>query len=77
MMPELYTSVALTRDTPEAKLLESDTAMYIELIPIPNGEDGAVLEVFNAVGDSISVVTVPLSSIAPLRPDQVPSVRMR
>jgi hypothetical protein len=32
--------------------------------------------VFNAVGETISVVTVPASAIAPLRADQVPAVRM-
>lgn len=34
----------------------------------------AVLEVFNAVGASISVVAVPLSAIAPLGAGQIPAV---
>ena len=39
------------------------------------GENGAVLEVFNAIGESIAGVTVPCSAVAPLRADQVPAVR--
>ena len=31
--------------------------------------------VFNAIGESIAVATVPVSAIAPLRPDQMPAVR--
>jgi len=34
----------------------------VDLIPHPsNGEMGAILEVFNALGESISGVTVPIS----------------
>ncbi|MCZ7667153.1 MAG: hypothetical protein M5U34_08005 [Chloroflexi bacterium] len=36
---------------------------------------GAVLELFNAVGESIAVTVVPLSAVAPLRSDQMPAVR--
>jgi hypothetical protein len=51
--------------------------MFIDLLPHPQGgEEGAVLEIFNAVGESIAVVTVPVSAIEPLRPDYVPSVRL-
>jgi hypothetical protein len=75
MLPELYTRVALTRDIPEAHLQAGDTAMYIDHLPVNEGEDGAILEVFNALGESIAVVTVPISAIEPLRADYVPSVR--
>jgi hypothetical protein len=73
--PELYTRVALTRDIPEANLKLGDTAIYIDHLPVSNEEDGAILEVFNAVGESINVVTVPISAIAPLRENQVLAVR--
>ena len=40
----------------------------MDLIPHPsNGEMGAILEVFNALGESISGVTVPISAIKPLQ----------
>lgn len=39
------------------------------------GETGCVLEVFNALGESIAVVTVPLSAVEPLAADEVFAVR--
>lgn len=76
MKPALYNEVALTRDLPAEKLKQGDVAMLIDYVPHPaDGEEGAVLEIFDAVGKSITVVTVPNSAIAPLRTDQVPTVR--
>ena len=77
MQPELYTRVALTRDIPEANLKRGDTAMYIDYLPVKAGESGAILEVFNALGESIAVVTVPISAIEALRADYVPAVRLQ
>lgn len=77
MQPELYTRVVLLRDIPQANLKAGDTAMYIDYLPVETGEAGAILEVFNALGESINVVTVPISAIAPLTADQVPTVRTR
>ena len=72
----LYQEVVLTHDEPEANLRTDDVATLIDYVPHPSGgEDGAVLEVFNALGESIAVVTVPASSIAAFRADQVPTVR--
>lgn len=76
MQPELYTRVVLTRDIPEANLKRGDTAMYIDYLPVKEGEAGAILEVFNALGESIDVVTVPISAIEPLRAEYIPSVRL-
>ncbi len=76
MRLELYQEIVLTRTLPDANLQAGDVATLIDYVPHPaGGEEGAVLEVFNAVGDSLTVVTVPASAIAPLRPDQVPTVR--
>jgi hypothetical protein len=73
---KLYDEVALTSAVRGTDLRVGDVAVLIEVVPHPgSGETGAVLEVFNAVGQSIAVVTVPLSSVAPLRADQVPTVR--
>jgi len=78
MKPALYQEVALTRDLPTEKLKQGDIAMLIDYVPHPaGGEEGAVLEIFNAIGESIAIVTVPRSAIAPLRADQVPAVRSR
>ena len=35
------------------------------------GEEGGVIEVFNTLGDSIAVATVPLSDLEPLAEDEV------
>lgn len=76
MKPELYTEVALTRDFPEYHLQRGDLVMLVDYVRHPvGGEEGAILEVFNAVGDSIDVVTVPVSAIESPRADQIRSVR--
>lgn len=76
MKPELYQEVALTRDIVEAGLHAGDVATLVDYVHHPgSGEEGAVLELFNAVGESIAVITVPVSAIAPLRADQMPAVR--
>ncbi len=48
--------------------------MLVDYVPHPRGgEEGAVSEVFNAVGELVGVVTVPASAVAPLRADEVPT----
>ncbi len=74
--PELYTRVVLVRDVPEYHLKRDDIAWYIDEVPISGDEAGAVLEIFNAPGESIAVVTVPVSAIAPLQTAHVPTVRL-
>lgn len=75
MRLKLFQDVALVRDVPGAKLKSGDVAILIDYVPHPRGgEEGAILEVFNAVGESVDVVTVPMSAIAPLRADQMPAV---
>lgn len=78
MSLELYKQVALVRNIPDANLYQGDVAVLVDFINHPtDGEQGAILEVFNALGESIQVVTVPISAIAPLRADQIPAVRQR
>ena len=77
MQPELYTEVVVNRDLPEANLKKGDVALYIEHLQHPQGgEDGAILEIFNALGESLRIVIVPLAAIEPLQEDQVPTVRL-
>jgi hypothetical protein len=74
--PELYQYVALSRDVPEHQLKQGDVAMLIDYVAHPSdGEEGCVLEVFNAVGDSIAVIAVSLSDIEKMPPNAVLSVR--
>lgn len=73
---ELYQEVALTRDVPEHKLKAGDIATLVDFVPHPtSSEDGCVLEVFNAVGESVAVVAVPISAIAALQADEILTVR--
>ncbi len=73
---ELFQRVALNRDLPQHQLKKGDVATLIDFIPHPhNDEEGCVLEVFNATGESIAVVIVPISDIKSLRNNEIFSVR--
>lgn len=76
MSIELYEQVALKRDLPEYHLKRGDIATLVDYVPHPQGgEEGCILEVFNAVGESIAVITVAVSDIEPLHADEILSVR--
>jgi ABC-type hemin transport system substrate-binding protein len=76
MKPELYTRVVLVRDLGAEGLCRGDLAWVVDYLDHPMGnEAGAVLEIFNVLGESLRVVTVPVSAIAPAQADQVPAVR--
>jgi hypothetical protein len=78
MALKLYQQVAVTRHLPELRLTVGDVAVLVDFVEHPSGgERGAILEVFNALGESVDVVTVPISAIAPLTADQIPAVRVR
>lgn len=72
---ELFKEVVLLRDIPEKKLKKGDVATVVEYHPSDSSEDGYSLEVFNAVGDTIAVVTVPESEIETLKESEMFSVR--
>ena len=74
----LYERVALTRDLPEHNLCKGDVAVIIEHLPgtpASGGEDGYALEVFNAVGETIAVVMVPVSAVKPITEYEILQVR--
>ena len=75
MKIDLFKRVALKIDIPDQRLRKGDVATIVEHLPGKNSEDGYALEVFNAVGESIAVVTVPESAVEPLTADKIPSVR--
>jgi hypothetical protein len=76
MTMELHREVALTRDLPEYGLRSGDVAMLVDFVPHPsNGEEGCVLEVFNAIGESIAAIAVPISALEILHSDEILSVR--
>lgn len=73
---KLYDQIALRRDIPADGLKAGDVATLVEIVPGPPGEpQGAVIEVFNALGHTICVTSVSVSDIEPLREDDVLAVR--
>ena len=73
---ELFDRVALCQDIPEQSLKRGDVATLVDYAPHPsNGERGCILEVFNALGDSLAIVAVPESAVEPLRADEIMAVR--
>jgi hypothetical protein len=75
---QLYDRVALTTSVPEHGLRAGDVATLVDFVEHPSGgERGCVVEVFNALGESIAVVTIAESAIQPLQSTQLLSVRPR
>ena len=76
MTLELYQEVASTRDLPEYQLRAGDIATLVDFVSHPSGgEEGCLLEVFNAVGESLTVIAVPISTVEVLGPDEILTVR--
>lgn len=73
---KLYQEIALACNFPEHQLKQGDIATLINFVPHPaGGETGCVLEIFNAVGEFIKVVTVPISAIKPLTSNDILTTR--
>lgn len=76
MSMQLYDRVALRVSFPEHALRAGDVATLIDFVEHPaSGPPGCVLELFNALGESIGVVRVPGDAVEPLRADEVLPVR--
>jgi len=75
-MLELYQRVVLSRNLPEHHLQKGDVLTLIDYVPHPSGgEDGYILEVFNAVGESINVIAVPMGAVQALKNNEILTVR--
>lgn len=73
---ELFSRVALKNDVQQLRLCKGDVATIVEIHEAgPGKEPGYTLEVFNAVGETIGVVTVRESQIQHLTEDEVLHVR--
>ena len=73
---ELFTTVALAIDVPEKGLQAGDLATVVEYHQRQTGEDGYTLELFDAIGNTFAVITLPESGIEPLRAGELLSVRL-
>jgi len=76
MSLQLYDRVALRTSFPEHGLRAGDVATVVDFVDHPSsGPRGCVLELFNALGESIGVLAVPEDAVGPLRADEVLAVR--
>lgn len=73
---ELYSRISLTCDIPKHHLRRGDIATLIDTVPDPEtGAEAYIIEIFNAVGETLDVAIVPPTAVAPLRADEILSVR--
>lgn len=72
---ELYKDMVLARDLPAERLKRGDIVKLVEHHAARDGEDGYSAEVLNALGETLTVITVPESALEPLREDEVCCVR--
>jgi len=72
---ELYKDAVLTRDLAEHRLRRGDIVKLVDHHVAPDNTEGYSIEVFNAVGDTIAVTTVPAAALETLREDEVLSAR--
>ena len=71
-----FSRVALAEDLPERRLRRGDVATVVEFHPGRAGQEpGYSLDVLNAVGDTVDVVTVRESQIEALTADELLTVR--
>lgn len=74
----LYSRIALAEDLPQEHLRRGDVATVIEHYEGHRGQEpGYELEVFNAVGETLGIITVRESQIEALRDNEVLTVRQR
>jgi hypothetical protein len=68
--------MVLSRDLPEHRLKRGDIVKPVEHHLAPDGSEGYSAEVFNALGETLTVITVPDSALVPLREDKVLCARV-
>lgn len=68
---ELYTDVALRSDVPEHRFRRGDIVKLVDHHVAPDGTEGYSIEVFNTLGDTIAVTSVPASALEALRQHEV------
>jgi hypothetical protein len=72
MKIKLYQDIMFTRDVPEQQILAGDVTTVVDYVIHPKGgEEGAVLERFNAVSESIGILVLPISALTPCCTGQV------
>lgn len=73
---ELYQRVSLIENIDKYGLKKGDVATIVDFVEHPQGgERGCVLEIINALGDTVDVITLPCALVELLKPDEILSVR--
>jgi len=74
---ELYSDVILTRDIPERGLRAGDVGTLVDrhIVPGVAVEEGYSVEFFDMTGNTVAVVTVPISALRLPTPADRPAVR--
>jgi hypothetical protein len=76
MKYKMFSRVSLRASLPKHRLRRGDVATIVEYHPgRPDQEPGYTLEVFNAVGETVDVVTMRESQIEPLTANSLLRVR--
>jgi hypothetical protein len=68
---DLCTDVALKCEVPEHRLRRGDIVKLVDHHMAPDGTEGYSIDVFNALGETIAVTSVPASAIEALRQNEV------
>ena len=66
-----FQQVALAKDIPEKELRRGDLATIVDIHPKNGGEVGYSIEIFNALGETITVTTVPESLLEELTANEI------
>ena len=73
---ELYQRIVINRDVPDENLRKGDIAWLIDYVNDQTGKErGAVLEVFNILGEHLKVAIVPAVAVSALSADLIPAAR--
>jgi hypothetical protein len=70
-----FQQVALAKDIPENNLRRGDLATIVEIHPANGEKVGYSIEIFNALGETIAVTTVPESALEELTANEILHVR--
>ena len=66
MTPKLFKEIKLACDLPKHRLRQGDVVKLMDHHIAPDGTEGFSIEVFNTVGETIAVTSVPISALKAL-----------
>ncbi len=76
MNPPLYSDVILLRDLPEEDLYAGDIGTVVEIHNVSGLETGYSVEFFDMTGNTVGLVTLPMSYFRPPASTDRPAVRL-